>query len=132
MAKDFRRSATVLQVSDVKKSEAFYRETLGFDTGNFWGEPPCFCIVGRGTVTLFLDQSEKPDATIPVNQYWASYIYVDDVEAYYAEVLSKGGEPIEPPKDMPHGCREFDVRDPDGHIICFGQDLRPGPDGPGL
>ncbi len=126
------RSAAVLQVRDVKKSAAFYNEKLGFNPGSFWGEPPCFCIVGRGTVTIFLDQSRDPEAKPPVNQYWAAYVYVDDVDAYHAEVVANGVEIKDGPRDMPHGCREFDVTDPDGHIIAFGQDLIPGSEVPGL
>ena len=125
------RSAAVLQVRDVVASAAFYREKLGFDSASMWGEPPCFCIVGRGTVTLFLDQGRAEDDP-PVNQYWAAYVYVDDVDAYLAELQSRDVEILRGPEDMEHGCREIDVRDPDGHIIAFGQDLTPGPDGPGL
>ncbi len=125
------RSSTVLQVRDVVASEAFYREQLGFTTAGFWGEPPCFCIVGRGTVTVFLDQARSGDP-IPVNQYWAAYIYVADVGALLGEVTNNAVDILRGPEDTPYGCRDFDVRDPDGHILCFGQDLTPGPDGPGL
>ena len=125
------RSAAVLQVRDVLASGAFYRDKLGFTSANFWGDPPCFGIVGRDTVTLFLDQSRE-DVPTPVNQYWAAYIYVDDVDALHATLEARGVEIARGPSDEPHGCREIDVRDPDGHTICFGQDLQPGPDGPGL
>ena len=126
------RSAAVLQVRDVVASAEFYQKTLGFETAGMWGEPPCFCIVGRDTVTLFLDQSRAEGASPPVNQYWAAYIYVDDVDAYLAELKARDVEILRGPEDMEHGCREIDVRDPDGHIIAFGQDLTPGPEGPGL
>lgn len=125
------RTAAVLQVRDVVESEAFYREKLGFTTAGFWGDPPCFCIVGRDTVTIFLDQSRKDDP-LPVNQYWAAYIYVEDVDALHDEVRAKGVDIVRAPTDTEYGCRELDVRDPDGHTIGFGQDLQPSPDGPGL
>lgn len=127
----FIRSSAVLTVRDVVKSEAFYREKLGFSPGGFWGEPPCFCIVGRGGVTIFLDQLQEP-GEIPVNQYWAAYVYVEDVDAYAEEVRNRGTEIMRGPENMEHGCREFDVRDPDGHIIGFGQDLHPSEAGPGF
>jgi hypothetical protein len=28
--------------------------------------------------------------------------------------------------DNPYGCDDFDVIDPDGHRIAFGQDMEPG------
>jgi predicted enzyme related to lactoylglutathione lyase len=125
------RSAAVLEVSDVVASAAYYRDILGFYYNRFWGEPPCFCIVRRGTVTIFLDQS-RTQRKIPLNQYWAAYVYVDDVEAAYAELKQRGAEIAREFCTMEHGCREFDVRDADGHILGIGQDLSPGALGPGL
>ena len=125
------RSAAVLEVADVVASAAYYRDKLGFSYDRFWGEPPCFCIVGRGAVSIFLDQS-RTKRTIPLNQYWAAYVYVDDVEAVYADLKQRGAEIAREVCTMEHGCREFDVRDPDGHIIGIGQVLSPGPLEPGL
>jgi len=127
----FIRSSAVLTVRDVVKSEAFYREKLGFMPGRFWGEPACFCIVGRDSVTILLDQLREP-GEIPVNQYWAAYFYVSDVDAFAEEFRKRGGAILRGPENMPYGCREFDVRDPDGHIIGIGQDLGPSEKGPGL
>lgn len=131
MSSDTIRSAAVLEVSDVIASAAYYRDKLGFSFNRFWGDPPCFCIVRRGTVTIFLDQSQT-QRKIPLNQYWATYVYVDDVEAAYTELRQRGAEIAREICTMEHGCREFDVRDPDGHILGIGQDLSPGTLGPGL
>lgn len=128
---EFSRSAPVLQVRDVLRSRGFYRDVLGFSSANLWGEPPCFCIVGQDTITLFLDQA-RDDAPIPVNQYWAAYFYISNIDEFASDVAARGAEIIRGPEDAPYGCREIDVRDPDGHIVCFGQDLQPGSDGPGL
>ena len=114
------QSATILEVKDVKISEAFFREKLGFQRGGMFGEPPVFCIASRDDVSIFLDQSRTPRPT-PLNQYWAAYFYVDDVDGLAAELKSRGVEIIRGPCDQDYGCREIDVRDPDGHIIGFGQ-----------
>ena len=87
--------------------------------------------MARSKVTIFLDQSGTQRAT-PLNQYRAAYVYVDDVEATFAEFKERGPEIIRGPVTMEHGCREFDVRTPDGHLIAFGQALCPLPEGPGL
>ena len=125
------RSMTVLEVGDVEKSAAWYEAKLGFDAGTFFGEPPAFCIVARDTVTIALDRSREPRPA-PRNQYWATYIYVDDVDALADELRAKDIEIIRGPVDQPYGCREIDVVDPDGHIIGFGQDLVPSEAGAGL
>ena len=119
MAK-FVQIAAVLEVKDVVASRAFYREKLGFLAGSFAGDPPVFCIVRRDDISIFLDQSRKPRAA-PLNQYWAAYIYVDDVDGLAAELTAKDVAIVRGPVDQPYGCREIDVRDPDGHIIGFGQ-----------
>ncbi len=127
----FVRSAAVLEVSDVVASRDYYRNKLGFESDSMWGDPPCFCIVGRDTVTLFLDQSRK--ARVPLgNQYWSAYIYVDDIASIADGFRSRGVGIERGPEDTQYGCREVDVRDPDGHVICFAQDLTPSDAGPGL
>ena len=115
--------ASVLEVKNVTASEAFYREKLGFGPGSFAGDPPCFCIVRRDGVSIFLDQSRDPRPA-PLNQYWAAYLYVDDVDAFAAELTARGVAIVRGPVDQPYGCRGIDIRDPDGHIIGMGKTVR--------
>ncbi|MEM7058441.1 MAG: VOC family protein [Pseudomonadota bacterium] len=122
------RAMPVLQVRDVLASEAFYARA-GFSSHGTFGDPPAFCIVQRGEVTLALDKSE--DGPIPGNQWWAAYIYVEDAEALRTEFLDHGLEPTEMHRPTEYGCIDFDLIDPDGHRIAFGQALNPEP-GPGL
>lgn len=119
MAK-FVDAATIIEVKDVKVSEAFYNEKLGFGPGFFYGDPPCFCIVSKGRATIFLDQSRTPRQT-PLNQYWAAYLYVDDVDGYAEELRAKDVAIVRDLEDQDYGCRDFDIRDPDGHVIGIGQ-----------
>ena len=115
----------VLQVSDVVRSEAFYAR-LGFASHGSWGDPPGFCIVQRGDVTLALDRTR--DGGVPLNQWWAAYVYVD---ALHAEFLAEGLDPSDIHRPTEYGCDDFDVIDPDGHRLAFGQARAPHP-GPGL
>jgi predicted enzyme related to lactoylglutathione lyase len=124
------RSMPVLQVRDVAHSLAFY-ERLGFSSHGAWGEPPLFAIVQRGDVTLALDKAQQ-DGPIPTNQWWAAYIYVDDAKALREEFATLDlPELTEMHFPDEYGCIDFDVVDPDGHRIAFGQSLYPVP-GPGL
>ena len=124
------RSMTVLQVSDVPRSEAFYK-TLGFHSHGVWEHHgvATFRIVQRGNVTLAL---QLLNGALRVNTHWATYIYVTDVAALHAAF--QGVDIPELPdirRDNQYGCDDFDVVDPDGHRICFGQDMQPA-HGPGL
>ena len=76
--------------------------------------------MSRDGVALFLDLRHTPRST-PLNQYWALYIYVDDVDGYAAELRARGVPIDREVEDQPYGCRDFDIRDPDGHVIGIGQ-----------
>lgn len=122
------RAMPVLQVRDVRASAAFY-ETVGFHCHGFIGEPADFAVIQRGDVTLALDRSRE--AAIPVNQWWAAYLYVSDANALHAELAALKINGLTKPQDQPWGCRDFEIVDPDGHRIAFGQDLTDNPHGPG-
>jgi hypothetical protein len=123
------RAMPVLQVRDVAESESFY-VSIGFGSHGSWGNPPDFCIVQRGNVTLALDRSRS--GKIPANQYWAAYVYISDVDALHDEFAALGlPEVTDVRRRNEYGCEDFDIVDPDGHRIGFGQSLDPVP-GPGL
>ena len=125
------RCMPVLQVRDVSRSEAFYCDQLGFASHGTWGDGPEFCIVQRGPVTIALDRARDP-GPLPINQYWAAYVYVAAVDDLLSEVRAAGVAVERGPEETLYGMREIDVRDPDGHLIAFAQDLNPGTAGPGL
>ncbi|MEP3276030.1 MAG: VOC family protein [Stappiaceae bacterium] len=124
------RSMPVLQVTDILQSEAFYCKKLGFKSHGTWGDGPDFCIVQRGKVTIALDRSRTSDA-LPTNQYWAAYIYVEDADKLCSEFVEEGLDIHRPLEDTFYGMRDFDISDPDGHILAFGHDLE-STDKPGL
>ena len=121
------RAMPVLDVADVTASVAFYRRA-GFAGGEPWGDPPGFAIVQRGDVTLGLSLGDGP---APGARDWSAYIYVDDVETIHAEFTQAGLSPTAIRRPEHYGCDDFDLADPDGHRIAFGQSRNPDP-GPGL
>lgn len=123
-----RRAMPVLEVRDVAKAAAFY-EQLGFESHGLWGEPPEFAIVQRGDVTVAFARSRNAGA-LPLNQGWAAYIYVDDIDAVQREFVESGVLHMSELCDREYGCRDFTVTDLDGHQLGFGQDL--SAKGPGL
>lgn len=50
----------VFLVDDIVKSAEYYRDVLGFTFNRYWGEPPCFCMVARGAIEIFLSGPETP------------------------------------------------------------------------
>ncbi len=115
------RCMPVLQVADVGKSETFYCEKLGFKSLGTWGEGPEFAIVQSGDVSVALDRSR--DGSIPTNQNWAAYFYVEDADGLCEKMRGNCVDIVREPEDMFYGSRDFDVRDPDGHLLAFGHDI---------
>ena len=109
----------VLAVPDVRASAKFFVEALGFRIVN---EPPGWIFVARDNCMLML--GECPGAIPPAelgDHGWFTYLRVDDVDGYHAQVVSSGVRPHSPLESKPWGMREFAVRTPDGFRITIGQ-----------
>ena len=50
-------------------------------------------------------------------------IFVDDVDALYAELVGRGARIIVPAADRAYGMRDFSVLDPDGNVLVFGMSI---------
>ncbi len=115
------RAMPILEVNDVEAAMTFYHR-LGFANGSLWGEPASFGIARRGDVTLGLRRRE---GDIPIQEYWAAYIYVEDATALHEEFTKAGLNPSELNRPTDYRCIDFDIVDPHGHRLAFGQDLEP-------
>ena len=112
----------VLAVPDLERSANFYREVLGFSVRDI-GDPGWRMFV-RNSCRIMAGHC--PDAIPPSelgDHSYFGYFVVDDVDAYYQEVVSKSVEIIKPIASEPWGMREFGLRTVDGHRILVGQDL---------
>lgn len=119
--------APYLFVDDVQVSANWYRDKLGFGYDRLWGEPPCFVMVKRNGVILMLKQmpgQARPNAKVdPEDSAWNAYLWVEGVDELYEEFKSKGVKIARPICDQEYGCRDFDMEDCNGYVLCFGQDM---------
>ncbi len=120
-------SAPILLVKDVVASANYYRDKIGFTYDQFWGEPPCFCILNRDGFHLMLSQVEDSKYIVPhykvVEKMWNVYFWVNDANKLHEEVKNRGANIDYGLCEQPYGCREFGIQDLDGYDIAFGQDL---------
>lgn len=107
----------VLSVADLKRSESYFRDTLGFRLEWEYGEPPDFASVSRGDARFFLCQR------CPGKQSW-TMVFTRDVDQLHHEIRGKGALVRRPPTDMPWNLREMLVADRDGNVIRFGSPVR--------
>ena len=122
------RVAPVLVVRDVQASVEFWRDRVGFDTDEIYGDPPNFAMPTRDGVTIML--AEAPEGADPPAANWRvldkcnqAYVWVDDARALYDELIGRGAPIDFTIYDTPWGTREFGIQDLDEHDIAFGQVL---------
>ena len=106
---EIRASVPYVRVADVHASLAFHRalgyeveEKLSDDHGVFWAA------LRNGAARVMLSNRPVHDAE------QLTWLYVDDVEAAYSEIIRAGLSPLGPPRDQEHGTREFLVADSSG------------------
>ncbi len=104
----------IFSVASLKRSQAYFRDALGFKLDWDHGDPPDFGSVSRADGVLFLCQGCQgtPGA-------W-TMIFARDVDKLHEEFRSRGAIIKMPPTDMRWGLREMHVADPDGNMIRFG------------
>jgi catechol 2,3-dioxygenase-like lactoylglutathione lyase family enzyme len=94
---------------DIARSAAFYRDVLGFDIH----EAPDGTEASSGPALLHFDADGRAPAIV--------FFETDDVDAMHAAIRARGGETSEIAKVNWIKMRMFEIRDPDGNILWFGQ-----------
>ncbi len=113
--------ATELFVNDLASCTAFYRDTLGLELKESDSESSVFKI---GDVYFFLLElsgaahliSEEPlELKLEGGPRSLLAVEVDDVDAAYEALKSKGVTLLRPPTDQPWGLRTAHFSDPEGN-----------------
>ena len=107
----------ILSVRDFAVAMNYYTEKLLFRKLWEYGSPPDFGAVALGKVEIFFSQGGQGHPGT-----WLC-IMVEDVDAYYERIKKLGADIIQPPTTEPWGMREMQVRDPNQHVIRFGQGI---------
>ena len=111
----------VFQVASVARSIDWYRDALGF-TGDPFGPPgePVFAILRRDGVELMVQKARAGTPARPVLTELGmdAYVRVYDVEVLHKAVSARVPD-VGPIVAREYGCREFNLTDPDGHVIVI-------------
>ena len=120
----------VIGVADPARSIAFYRDVLGFEVREQAGAIEAVC--GPARVRLGAHDYAPNDWEEPRPRGSAMLFFeVDNVSALHAAIRARGGNPSGMEKVNWIKMRLFEVRDPDGHTLWFGQSYN-APDTPVL
>ena len=121
-------------VNDMAKMIRFYRDVLGFEikedenTSNVYlkKDGTLFLLYGRKDFEKMTNR--KYGYTEGKNGHFELALYVDTfdkVDRAFADVISKGAEPVMEPTTEPWGQRTCYIADPEGNIIEIGSFGKP-------
>jgi uncharacterized glyoxalase superfamily protein PhnB len=110
----------MLKVNDLEKTIAFYSENLGFSVEN---RRDGWCAMGsNGASVMFYSQESLDSPPGPPSMTGVLYFNPTDVKALWEKL--KGRAPIEwELQEMEYGMLEFAIRDCNGYILSFGQEI---------
>jgi len=126
--------ATVPQftVPDVVVAAEYYRDVLGFEISGYWTgtevtnepkTPPVLGIVGRDDVEVFFSRADGPITRTRAPGAYDVYIRINGVDEFAADLRARGAEIVDGPDDRVYGQREVVVRDCNGLVLCFGENI---------
>ena len=136
--------SVMLTSRKTKAAAEFYVEKLGFEMKESWPSPeePMWCNLVLGGQSVMIGDAPDPDkledmckGDAALLAYWKKncesfqnnsagagvqiYVQVPDVDAYHAELKSRGVEPATEPISQFYGIRDFGVTDTDGYNLVF-------------
>jgi glyoxylase I family protein len=124
----------LLQVFDMEKSVAFYRDLLGFAVVNEWRPDGHFywAMLKLGGAVVMLNAKYEDDQRPPTPDARANAVHADitlyfdcaDVDGAYAFLRDKGVD-AKPPAVAHYGMKQLYLKDPDGFELCFQQPVKP-------
>lgn len=131
MAPSAQELCPLIQVFDMPRSLAFYRDLLGFTRtdadSNAVADDCDWCLLRLGDAWLMLntayERHERPPAPDPArieaHGDTGLFISVEGGLDRLAVLLTGNRVAHTPPQTQPYGMRQLYVRDPDGYTICF-------------
>ena len=116
--------ATIVPVSDIRRSADFYVGVLGFEL-RFLAPDGSFARVSRDQATIQFIHTENPDVLAATANNISIYLTVDGVDSLFdalqPALMSLPEGVVRAPFDQSYGMREFHVKDPDGCLLFFGE-----------
>jgi catechol 2,3-dioxygenase-like lactoylglutathione lyase family enzyme len=117
----------MLSVAELERTMAFYCGKLGFRVNNTFGKPkPVWCMLERDKVRLMFNQPPGIVIFPEPKKGQIFYFYPDDLASLHAE-WKTAGLAVTDLRVTVYGMKEFELRDPDGYWLWFGQNTDEAP-----
>lgn len=123
----------MLVCSDVQKSIEFYTDVLGLRVQSRMDEvgKSGWAMLKKGDVELMLaSPTYLPDMPKVEGRYFQAmyYFYMDELAKLREQAMAKGQECTEIVERF-YNMKEFEMADPDGHLLVFGEEVPEGEEG---
>jgi predicted lactoylglutathione lyase len=102
----------ILRVEDIEASRRYYIQTLGFSLD--WDADGTISVSRDGKSIMLCEGEQGQSGT------WL-WIGVEDADAFFAEFSKNGAHIRSPPQNL-SWAYEFEVEDPDGHVLRIGSE----------
>ena len=120
----FQAAIPQFTVPDLVRTAEYYRDVLGFQIAGYWDDPPVFAIVFRDSVQVFFNRADhSPVRTGRAEGAYDAFFNIVGVDALAAELRTRGADVLDGPEDRVYQQRELVVRDCNGLILGFGEDI---------
>ncbi|MEZ5398474.1 MAG: VOC family protein [Bryobacteraceae bacterium] len=119
----------ILPVADVSRAAAFYRDVLGFDVSE--QDRSVEATMGPARIRFAREGYGPTDwSTAKPPGSAILFLQTGDVEGLHAAVRARGGRPSGIDRVNWIKMRMFEIRDPDGNVLWFGQSYHEDQDSP--
>lgn len=114
----------MLETNNLSETIKFYTETLGFSCNGLYPdkENPCWAMLNKDAVEIMFSLRNSHSPTEKPTMTGSLYIYPDNVDEVW-ELLKDKVTIDYPIENFEYGMREFAIRDCNGYLIQFGQDI---------
>lgn len=120
------RAAPYFLSADLSNAATHYEQVFGFAREYSGGDPPEFVIVSRDGLPLMLKRMDVGTRLVPNEAQggtWDVFFWVRHLRTLHDELRSRGADVVYGPVVQAYGVEEFAVRDLDGYILGFGEQL---------
>ncbi|MGN0963045.1 MAG: VOC family protein [Clostridia bacterium] len=116
-------TGTLIAVTDMGKSKAFYRDVLGLAvTADFGANVTLAGVVVLQTMETWKELIQSNEITLD-NRASELYFEETDMDAFLSHLQNCGVSYVHPPLEHSWGQRAIRFYDPDRHIIEVGEDI---------
>lgn len=119
-----RNLTPMLETADLRQTIEFYKEALGFKCEGMFPDtenPGWACLQKDDVVIMFTSRNAHSSIEKPM-MTGSLYLYPDDVDEAWTQLKDKATVEY-PIEDFIYGMREFAIRDCNGYLLQFGQEI---------